>query len=600
MSFQIGDKIGDYQIIGALGAGGMGRVYKVKNLISDRIDAMKVLLPDLANEPGLADRFVREIKVLASLNHPNIAGLHTAFRLENQLLMIMEFVEGITLEDKLRNGPFPLNDAIDYVSQVLSALGYAHSQGVIHRDIKPANMMLTPGNIIKLMDFGIAKSKADRKLTMTGTTMGSLYYMPPEQVQGTDLDARSDLYSVGVSLYEMVTGSRPFKGNSDYDLMVAQLQQAPLPPIDIQPELPKALNDIIMISLEKDPAKRFQSAEAFRFALQSVTGGLTSLPVASPQAVVPGPAGQAATPSTAFSATGLLGAHPGQPAGVQLQPTKPSPAPAPPSQPQAVPPPPTSRSYRGLYMTLGALVAIVVIVLGAMQLPRLFKTKAGGTGQATQQTASTATNSSSPLTQPANASANQEQPAPPLSEPATSSQITAAQGGTTVGQPSEPSEPLQGSSNPMTQTPAPGGSKKRMARGPQGQKTAQNGQINLAGGQAGQAPGEAAPPASQAAQATQAPAENAAAAKELEELEGRMTPLEGRASAVKDSVDHLRQQQERAGFSLRHDISASLSSMEQYMGKAEAALNSRNPEAAKKNMDLAEREVEKLEKFFGR
>ena len=514
--------------------------------------------------------------------------------------MIMEFVEGTTLEDKLKNGPFPLNDAIDYASQVLSALGYAHSQGVIHRDIKPANMMLTPENVIKLMDFGIAKSKTDRKLTMTGTTMGSLYYMPPEQVQGTDLDARSDLYSVGVSLYEMVTGSRPFKGNSDYDLMVAQLQKAPLPPIDIQPELPKALNDIIMISLEKDPARRFQSAEAFRFALQSVQGGLTSLPVASAQAVVPGPAGQPATPSAAFSATGLLGAHPGQPAGVQLQPTTPSPAPVPPAQPQVVPPPPTSRSYRGLYMTLGALVAIVVIVLGAMQLPRLFKTKAGGAGQATQQTASTATNSSSPLTQPANASANQEQPPPPVSEPAPPSQTTAAQGGTAVGQPSEPSEPLQGSSNPMTQTPAPGGSKKRMARGSQGQKTAHNGQINLAGGQAGQAPEEAAAPASQAAQATQAPAENAAAAKELEELEDRMTPLAGRASAVKDSVEHLRQQQERAGFSLRHDISASLSSMEQYMGKAEAALNSRNPEAAKKYMDLAEREIEKLEKFFGR
>ena len=144
MSFQIGDKVGDYQIIGTLGAGGMGRVYKVKNMISDRIDAMKVLLPDLANEPDLADRFLREIKVLASLNHPNIAGLHTAFRLENQLLMIMEFVDGTTLEAKLRNGPFPLSDAIDYVSQVLSALGYAHSHGVIHRDIKPANMMLTP------------------------------------------------------------------------------------------------------------------------------------------------------------------------------------------------------------------------------------------------------------------------------------------------------------------------------------------------------------------------------------------------------------------------------------------------------------------------
>ena len=597
MSYQIGDKVGDYQIIGVLGAGGMGRVYKVKNLISDRIDAMKVLLPDLADEPDLADRFLREIKVLASLNHPNIAGLHTAFRLENQLLMIMEFVDGTTLEDKLRNGPIPLSDAIDYVSQVLSALGYAHSHGVIHRDIKPANMMLTPENVIKLMDFGIAKSKADRKLTMTGTTLGSLYYMSPEQVQGTDLDPRSDLYSVGVSLYEMVTGSRPFKGNSDYDLMVAQLQKPPLPPIDVLPELPKALNDIIMISLEKDPARRLQSAEAFRFALQSVKGGLTSLPIASAQAVMPGLAGQPATPSPAFSATGLLGAHPGQPAGGQLPPTAPSQAAMPPSQPQVVPPPATSRSYRGLYMTLGALVAIVVIVLAATQLPRLFKTRAGGAGQVAQQTAAPATSSSSPLTQPANAGANQQQPSPPVPEPAPPSVASASQGATTAGQPSQPSEQLQGSNNPMTQTPPAGGSKKRLARASHGQTTAPNGQINQAGGQAGQVLGEAVAPSSQA---TQAAAENAAAAKELEELEDRMTPLAGRANAVKDSVEHLRQQQERAGYSLRQDISASLSSMERYMDNADAALRARSPEAAKKYMDMAEREVEKLEKFFGR
>ncbi|MGB7591621.1 MAG: protein kinase, partial [Terriglobia bacterium] len=570
MSFQVGDKIGDYQIIGVLGAGGMGRVYKVKNLISDRIDAMKVLLPDLAHEPDLADRFLREIKVLASLNHPNIAGLHTAFRMENQLLMIMEFVEGITLEDKLKSGPFPLHDAIDYVSQVLSALGYAHSHGVIHRDIKPANMMLTPENVIKLMDFGIAKSKTDRKLTMTGTTLGSLYYMPPEQVQGTDLDPRSDLYSVGVSLYEMVTGSRPFKGNSDYDLMVAQLQRAPLPPIDIQPELPKALNDIIMISLEKDPAKRFQSAEAFRFALQSVKGGLTSLPIASAQAVMPGLAGQPATPIPAFSATGLIGAHPSRPSGTQLPPTKPSQAAMPPSQAQVVAPPATSRSYRGLYMTLGALVAIVVIALGAMQLPRLFKAKAGGGEQTAQLAASTATNSSSPATQPANASTSQQQPLPSVSEPAPPPVASASQGATTAGQPGQPTEQLQGSNNPMTQTPPASGSKKRLARASQGATTAHNGQINQAGGQAGQTLGEAAAPSSRA---TQAAARNAAVAKELEELEDRMTPLAGRANAVRDSVEHLRQQQERAGFSLRHDISASLSSMEQYMGKAEAALN---------------------------
>jgi serine/threonine-protein kinase len=598
MSFQIGDKVGDYQIIGVLGAGGMGRVYKVKNLISDRIDAMKVLLPDLANEPELADRFVREIKVLASLNHPNIAGLHTAFRLENQLLMIMEFVDGITLEGKLKNGPFPLDEAIDYACQVLSALGYAHAQGVIHRDIKPANMMLTPENIVKLMDFGIAKSKTDRKLTVTGTTLGSLYYMSPEQVQASDLDARSDLYSLGVSLYEMVTGSRPFKGQSDYDLMVAQLQKTPLPPIDIQPELPKALNDIIMTSLEKDPAKRFQSAEAFRFALQSVKGGLTSLPVAP--AVGLGVAGQPTTPSAGLSATGVLGAPPGQAAGLPLQPTVPTPAPVPLAQPPVAPPLPTSRSYGGLYMALGALVAMVVIVLGATQLPRLFKTKAGGAGQAPPPTASTATSSSSPLSQPAKAAANQPQPPPAVPEPAPPSPTAPAESGRAVGQPSETTGPLQRSSNPMTQTPATGGPRERSARGSQGPRTAQNEPISPVGGPAGQLPGEAAPPPSQAAQAAQAGAENATAAQELEELQDRMTPLTGRANAVKDSIEHLRQQQERAGFSLRHDISASLSSMEQYMGKADAALNSRNPEAAKKYMDLAEREIEKLEKFFGR
>ena len=602
MSFQIGDKVGDYEIIGILGAGGMGRVYKVKNLISDRVDAMKVLLPDLANEPELADRFVREIKVLASLNHPNIAGLHTAFRMENQLLMIMEFVQGTTLDEKLKSGPLPVAAAIDYASQVLSALGYAHSQGVIHRDIKPANMMLTLENVVKLMDFGIAKSATDRKLTMTGTTMGSLYYMPPEQVQGLVLDPRSDLYSFGVSLYEMVTGSRPFKGQSDYDLMVAQLQKAPLPPIDIQPELPKALNDIIMTALEKDPARRFQSAEAFRFALQSVRSGLTSLPVTSASAVIPSAAAQTATPSAAPSATAVLGAPPAPASGQQPLPAAPFQAPAPPVQPRVMPPPPTSsRSYKGLYMTLGALVAIVVIVLAALQLPRLFKTKAGGAGQATQQTASTVTNPTPP-SQPANAGESQPQPSPAGSSPTPPPQ-TMPQGGTAAGQPGELAQPSAGSNAPMAQAPAANGSKRRGAREATGQTKTFNERPNQVAGAAAQAPTETTAPTGQPSptgQASQPVGGDASSAKEIEELEDRMTPLEGRANAVKDSVQHLRQQQESAGFSLRHDISASESNMETYMGKAEAALNSRNPQAAKKYMDLAEREIENLEKFFGR
>src|SRR5581483_10140915 len=167
MAFQVGDRVGDYEVIAVLGAGGMGRVYKVRNVISERVEAMKVLLPNLANEPDLADRFIREIKVLASLNHPNIAALHTALRIENQLVMIMELVEGITLEERLRQGPIPLSDTLRYVDQVLAALSYAHARGIIHRDIKPANMMLTAGGVVKLMDFGIAKPAGDRRLTMT-------------------------------------------------------------------------------------------------------------------------------------------------------------------------------------------------------------------------------------------------------------------------------------------------------------------------------------------------------------------------------------------------------------------------------------------------
>ena len=157
MAYNIGDRVGDYEIIDVLGAGGMGKVYKVRNIISERVEAMKVLLPDLATDPDLADRFMREIKVQASLQHPNIAALHTALRVNNQLLMLIEFVEGIN--DRIRAAPRAHSraKAVDYIKQVLLALQYAHSHGVVHRDIKPANMMLTPAGVVKLMDFGIAK-----------------------------------------------------------------------------------------------------------------------------------------------------------------------------------------------------------------------------------------------------------------------------------------------------------------------------------------------------------------------------------------------------------------------------------------------------------
>src|SRR3984893_2570642 len=249
MSDETHKQIGDYQILDELGSGGMGRVWRGRNLMSDRIDAMKVLLPNLAGQQELAARFLREIKLMASLNHSNIAALRTAFTADKQLVMIMEYVEGTPLAERLEHGPIPVPDALNYVGQVLSAVSYAHQQHVIHREIKPANMMLTPQGVIKLMDFGIARAGEERSLTVSGATIGSLSYMSPEQVKGEVTDARSDLYSVGVSLYEFVTGRQPFVATSDYSIMAAHVKETPKPPAELHPGLPAELNEIILMAI---------------------------------------------------------------------------------------------------------------------------------------------------------------------------------------------------------------------------------------------------------------------------------------------------------------------------------------------------------------
>src|ERR1017187_903812 len=285
MTYEAGERIGDYQVVERLGAGGMGAVYKVRNLITDRLEAMKVLLPDLRQAADLAERFNREIKVQASLVHPNIAALHTALRVENQLLMIMEFVEGFSLAERLRQGPMQVMESMGYTSQVLSAVSYAHERGVIHRDIKPANIMLTPSRVVKLMDFGIAAStnsgKLQDRLTAAGMALGSVHYMSPEQVKAGAPDARSDLYSLGVTLYEMVTGQCPMRGNSEYEIMAAHLALTPPPPIDLNPFLPPALSAIILKSIAKRPDDRYQTAADFRAKLESL------MSVATPSASLP-------------------------------------------------------------------------------------------------------------------------------------------------------------------------------------------------------------------------------------------------------------------------------------------------------------------------
>ena len=269
VEFQVGDVIGDYEITGVLGGGGMGKVFRVRNRLSDRAEAMKVVLPGREGDADLAGRFLREIKVQASLDHPNIAGLHTALQLGNRILMFMELVDGCSLEQKLRNGPLTAAEAVDCMRQVLAALAFAHSRNVIHRDIKPPNIIVTPDGIAKLTDFGIARSRGDATLTAAGTAVGSLYYMSPEQIQGGIADARSDLYSLGVTFYEAVTGQRPFQGTNDYAVMQAHFAGAPVAPSDRSPAIPRALSALILKAISTAPESRFQTAEEFRQALAS-------------------------------------------------------------------------------------------------------------------------------------------------------------------------------------------------------------------------------------------------------------------------------------------------------------------------------------------
>jgi serine/threonine-protein kinase len=565
MNIQVGSTVGDYEVVRVLGVGGMGEVYQVRNTISDRIEAMKVLLPDLANQPDLADRFLREIKVQASLQHPNIASMHTAVRVDNQLLLLLEFVDGVSLEQKLKSGPVPAADAVDYVMQTLSALEYAHGQGLVHRDIKPANMMVTPQGIVKLMDFGIAKGPTDQKLTMTGATVGSLYYMSPEQIQGAaNLDARSDLYSLGVSLYQMVTGKRPFDGPSQFAIMSAHLQGTPAPPISIDPNLPKLLNDVILMAVEKDVATRFQTAKAMRNALGNVAASLGA-PVHPSPLVATAPIAASAMPTAPLTA---------QPA---------PPPPAPPATPAAVKPSaqpvvqhPPAASHRGQWMALGAVVAVLAIVAVIALAPWKRPSAASiPTAPVAQPVAATPTpeapvaNAPSAEPQPAAspaASVNTEQPV--AAQPAAASPIPQP----VVRQPAVAARP-----KPARNAAAP-----TAVAQPIAQPEVQNQQ-------------PIAPPI-----AVQPPAPTGPSRAELQEVREQLSLLGVRASGVRSGLQGLQQSQAARGMNLRGDMVEARNLMNTYLDGSHAALREGDIAQANIFMQKAERQIEKLEKFLGR
>ena len=278
----LGRTIGKYRVVEALGRGGMGTVYKAVDETLDREVAIKVVNADLLETDGVR-RFRAEAVTLAKLNHPRIAQVYELTRDGDNLLMVMEFVRGETFEKLIaRSGAMPVDNAVALAAQVLDALQHAHNSGIVHRDLKPANLMLTPSGEVKVMDFGIARVQGSEHLTNSGYMMGTPAYMAPEQVRGEDVDARTDVYAMGVVLYRMLTGQLPFKADTAVAMIQKQLNDQPTPSRQVRADIPVWLDEVLQRALSKNPADRFQAADALRLGLLQGTHPDQFLPTLPP------------------------------------------------------------------------------------------------------------------------------------------------------------------------------------------------------------------------------------------------------------------------------------------------------------------------------
>ena len=252
---------GRYRIQRIIGLGGMAVVFEAEDLLMHRTVAVKMLKEGVGDDATSVKRFINESKAVSMLSHPNIVSIYDVSVREDLKYIVMEHIRGITLKNYMsRKGKLPVREAVSFTEQILRALDHAHSKGIIHRDIKPQNIMLLKNGMIKVADFGIAKLPSAETVTVTDKAIGTVYYISPEQASGKPIDPRSDLYSVGVMLYEMVTGTLPFSADSPVSVALMQIHNTPRPPRALCPELPLGLQQIILRAMEKDPDRRYQSA----------------------------------------------------------------------------------------------------------------------------------------------------------------------------------------------------------------------------------------------------------------------------------------------------------------------------------------------------
>lgn len=264
----IGKKVQNYEIKAHLGEGGMGTVYRAGDSVLDREVALKMLHAPLLQQPLFLERFKKEARVLAQLLHPNIAVIYNMIEQDNNHFMVMEYVEGKNLDALLRHyRMLSYKIVIPVFIQALEGLHHAHKKRIYHRDIKPSNLILTPDGTVKLMDFGIAMVAGEQRLTQVNRVVGTVEYIAPEIIQGKEPSVATDLYAVGITMYELLTGKLPFEGNTDYNLMQDILKKKPLAVEKMNASVPKALSQIVMKALEKKPGDRFLNAKEFQQAL---------------------------------------------------------------------------------------------------------------------------------------------------------------------------------------------------------------------------------------------------------------------------------------------------------------------------------------------
>ena len=335
-----------YEMVRHIARGGMAQVYLARDLLLDRPVALKVLFPELSVDNSFVERFRREAKAAANLSHPNIVSVYDWGQGENTYYIVMEYVDGPTLSSLLRAGPLEPERAAAIAASVAAALDFAHRRGVIHRDVKPGNVLIDDRAQVKVADFGIARAiGTSEDLTQTGSVMGTATYFSPEQAQGYPVDPRSDVYSLGVVLYEMAAGRAPFSGDSPVSIAYKHVKEAPPLPSQLNPAVPPALEAVIMKALAKDPAARYQSAEEMRSDLVRFVNGQPVMAAAA----------------MAVAATSVLGTVGGDPTMVNAGMGGGHTAVLPATGARPVGPPPEDRSRAGLYALLALVLALLAL-----------------------------------------------------------------------------------------------------------------------------------------------------------------------------------------------------------------------------------------------